>query len=59
MTFVFKHPSKYKKEKLENQKDKPIEQKDIQVNVERLKHLGLIKELHLDTLLLFSLPFEE
>ena len=28
MTFVFKHPSKYKKEKLENQKDKPIEQKD-------------------------------
>ena len=33
MTFVFKHPSKYKKEKLENliclKKDKPIEQKDI------------------------------
>ena len=27
MTFVFKHPSKYKKEKLENQKDKPIELK--------------------------------
>ena len=43
MTFVFKHPSKYKKEKLENQKDKPIQQKNIQVNVERLKHLGLIK----------------
>ena len=46
MTFVFKHPSKYKKEKLENQKDKPIEQKDIKVksNVERLKHLGLTEE---------------
>ncbi len=24
MTFVFKHPSKYKKEKLENQKENPI-----------------------------------
>ena len=24
MTFVFKHPSKYKKEKLENEKENPI-----------------------------------
>ena len=44
MTFVFKHPTKYKKEKPQNQKDKPIESKPIKVNVNRLKQLGIIKE---------------
>ena len=44
MTFVFKHPSKYKKENTTNQKQKPIEEKDIQVNLERLNQLGLTEE---------------